>query len=237
MKARHLLITIATIAGSIPSAAYRLETTGGGSIAPERSIERQEDCVTVTYDFLGAVSVADELYPESVRLDIPGFGHNTKLGEPAYPVRSDSYEIPDGCQAQLTIVAERWSRQDISLAPSRPLLEDSSDVAYSIENVPPLRKLSGMFPESPVVVSNIGIYRDRKILYVDVMPVRISADGETEVCEYISYKIDFLPTEIGKQKSENKITHEVDETGLSKGVYVVELVENGVLIDSKKVFI
>lgn len=152
MKTRHLLITIATIVGSIPSAAYRLETTGGASIAPERSIERQEDCVTVTYDFLGAVSVADELYPESVRLDIPGFGHNTKLGEPAYPVR-------------------------------------------------------------------------------------ISADGETEVCEYISYKIDFLPTEIGKQKSENKITHEVDETGLSKGVYVVELVENGVLIDSKKVFI
>lgn len=226
MKTRCLFIAISMIAGCIPSAAFRIVTDYTGDIAPEMTIDRQEGCVTVSYDFVGAVSVVDELYPGCVRLDIPGFGHNTNLGEPAYPVRSDSFEIPDGYQAQLTIVSERWSRQDVNLSPSRPLLEDSADEIYSLENVPPVRQMSGAFPECAVAISNIGIYRDRKILYVDVKPIRISASGDTEVCEYISYRIDFLPADTDKSTAE-----------FSKGVYVVELVENGVLIDSKKVFI
>lgn len=75
MKTRCLFIAISMIAGCIPSAAFRIVTGYTGDIAPEMTIDRQEGCVTVSYDFVGAVSVVDELYPGCVRLDIPGFGH------------------------------------------------------------------------------------------------------------------------------------------------------------------
>lgn len=49
---------------------------------PIRAILEEEDGVTVSYEFPGAVVIQDDLYPNATLLTIPGFGHNSTLREP-----------------------------------------------------------------------------------------------------------------------------------------------------------
>lgn len=143
MKTKALLLISAFLAGCLHSDAFRLVSTPMDSIVPERNIIQDETGVTVSYEFHGAVAVQDNLYPASVNISIPGFGQNTTLGEPAWPLRIDSFEIPEGCDAEVSVVSSQWTDLGVSLAPSRPMLVDSSDETYSLANVPPVNRFTG----------------------------------------------------------------------------------------------
>lgn len=110
--------------------AFRLLNSFTDDITPERSIVRDDTGITVSYTFHGGVILHDELYQGRVRLDIPMFGNNGTLEEPAYPLRNDTFEIPDGYDATLSVISADWCNLEISLSTCRPLLVDISDEVY-----------------------------------------------------------------------------------------------------------
>ena len=211
MKKHLLIITIAFLTAFLQADAFKLQSTFSEDIMPERIIERDETGITVTYSFPGAVTVEDELYPEHVRLDIPMFGHHGDLEEPAWPVRGDSFEIPDGYEATVSVIEANWCNLDISVAPARPMLVDSSNEVFSLDNVPPVKEFIGTLPETPVAIYDRQIYRDRHIIYVAVAPVKCIDNKETMACEKLVYRIDFTPLKTNKKSNTEKIRHEVDE--------------------------
>lgn len=215
MKTKTLLLILAFMAGCLHSDAFRLVSTPMDSIVPVRNIIQDETGVTVSYEFPGAVAVQDNLYPESVNISIPGFGQNTTLGEPAWPLRIDSFEIPEGCDAEVSVVSSQWTDLGVSLAPSRPMLVDSSDEVHSLENVPPVSDFAGVKPFGPVAVNGMQTYRDRNILYVEVVPTKCINKTHTKACESLTYRVTYKASESEKLKKLGKIRHDVDEGFMS----------------------
>ena len=230
MKTR-LLFLLSALLGYIASYAFTLESKPSETITPVRTIEQDATGITVSYKFSGAISLTDDLYPECKSIDIPGFGHNLTLGEPAWPIRIDSFEIPDGCEAEVSILSDEWIDLGMTLAPARPLLIDSSDETYSLENVPTVKKFDGIKPTRPVDISDIQTYRDRSILYVNVIPVKCIGNFKTMVCENLTYRVSFKSTRNGLFNKSEKIIHEVDKD-LMKTMYTTCLPESDIEVQS-----
>lgn len=148
--------------GCINAHAFTLDSESSDVVVPVRYISQDETGITVSYKFQGAVAIPDDIYKGYFRLDIPGFGHNNVLEEPAYPVRTDTYEIPDGCNPKITILSESWKNLNLSLSPARPLLIDGDSEFYTKANVPAIKNYAASLPSSTVFASDLQIYRDRK---------------------------------------------------------------------------
>lgn len=210
MRTKITLLCLAIFVGCIPTKAFKLESRPSDSIVPVRSIQQDDAGVSVSYHFPGAMAVKDDLYPESTMLDITGFGRNATPGEAAWPFRIDSFEIPEGCEAEVSLVSCEWTDLDVILSPARPLLVDSSDEVYNLSNVPPISNYQGSIPENVVEISDRQIYRDRQILYVLVAPVKCQSNG-TKICENLTYRIDFKASKNGFLKTTDKMRHEVED--------------------------
>ena len=210
MKKKLLFTTIACLSVFLHINAFRLQYSFTEDIKPERTIERTDSSITVSYTFHGGVIRHDTFYPESVHLDIPEFGHNGALEEPEYPYRCDSFEIPFDYEVRLSLVTADWCDLNIILGPCYPLLEDRPGApSFSRKTVPPVKEFDGVLPEKPVTISGFTTYRDRPILYVDVMPVKCIGNKKTMACDKLVYRIDFTPSE--KKRDPNKIIHDVDD--------------------------
>lgn len=122
------------------------------------------------------------------------------------------------------MISEVWKDMDISLSPVRPMLSDSGNDSYNLSNVPPINECIYPLPESPVSISNIGNYRDRNILFVNIIPVKYVNSDMIKVCEKLIYRIDFKRSK-NVFKSNSKIRHDVD-TDLMGSLYTYSLSES-----------
>lgn len=211
MKTKLLSLIIASMFCSLNSEAFELVSMPSQAIVPKRSVESNEEGITVSYIFSGAVRIPDEIYKETSFIEIPGFGQNSTPGEPSIPVRTDSFEIPDGYEANVSIVSCNWTDLNISLSPAHPLLFDDENQYYSLENVPPIKKLANSFPDNPIEIANLQTYRDRNIIYVNIMPVKYVNSLLAKVCENITFRISFTPAKNVSLKTNKKIKHDIDE--------------------------
>lgn len=215
MKTRIFILGLMMFVVNITSAAFRLESSFSDSIKPVRTIEQDDTGITVSYEFPGAIAIQDELYPEATNLSIPGFGINSEPEEPAWPFRIDSFEIPQDCEAELSVVSSKWRVLEFTLAPARQLLIDNSDETYSLNNVPSIKNAEETYPHEPVSVNDLQIYRDKKILYINITPIKYKNPDQIEICENLTFHISFKGSKNGLTKKFNSIIHDVDKDFMS----------------------
>ena len=186
-----------------------------GGATPFRTVTPDENGVTVSYNLDGLRYEEDDLYPGSYRIDVLGFGHNTTLTEPAYPLRWDSFEIPEGCSASVSVVSETDIDMPLVLAPARELLVDSSTTGYTLDNVPPVEGFKGWSTVPLVSKDGVEVYRDRDILYVRVSPVSYSyEEGKVRLANRFSYRVSFDASGSAIRRSSGN-RHEIDEEYMS----------------------
>ena len=182
---------------------------------PSRTVTLDDTGVTVSYTLDGMRYVEDDLYPGSYRIDVPGFGHNMTLTEPVYPFRWDSFEIPEGCSALVSVVSETSSDMPLVLAPAREPLPESDYTGYSLANVPPVEGFKGWSSIPLVAPDGMAVYRDRDILYVRVSPVSYNyEEGKVRIAEEFSYRVSFDASGSGIRRSSGN-RHDVDGEYLS----------------------
>lgn len=139
MKKFVSVFLFACIASMQASVSAQILQRDVGS-TPSRTVTKDDTGVTVSYILDGMRYVEDDLYPGSYRIDVPGFGHNMTLTEPVYPFRWDSFEIPEGCSASVSVVSETNTDMPLVLAPAREPLPESDYTGYSLfQDNPPIR--------------------------------------------------------------------------------------------------
>ena len=172
MARKLLFMFLMTALTSLPSAAFRLvDRASYDEIQPTQSISDDNDGVTVSYSFPGAVVMEDDLYPGTFSLDIPMLTTNAELGQAACPLGYDSFELPEGYTAEVELLGKNETILQLKLAPERHPLPEIPGAYYNKENVPPVTPFKGWAPEIGVTVDDIQTYRGRRILYVCVSPV------------------------------------------------------------------
>lgn len=215
MKSKTFVLSLLMFLAHLTSTAFKLESSYSDSLKPLRTVEQDDTGITVSYVFPGAIVTQDNLYPDAMNLDIPGFGVNSEPEEAAWPFRIESFEIPQSCEAELSVISCNWSVLDLTLSPARPLLVDSSDDSYSLDNVPPIRNIDQAYPKEPVSIADIQVYRDRNILSIYITPLRYKNFSQTEVCEELSFHISFKASKSGIMKKSGGIIHDVDDDFMS----------------------
>ncbi len=221
MRKKFLAIFFVGIAPMLASVSAQVVQRDGGA-TPFRTVTPDENGVTVSYNLDGLRYEEDDLYPGSYRIDVPGFGHNTTLTEPAYPLRWDSFEIPEGCSASVSVVSETDIDMPLVLAPARELLVDSSTTGYSLDNVPPVEGFKGWSTVPLVSKDGVEVYRDRDILYVRVSPVSYSyEEGKVKIANQFSYRVSFDASGSAIRRSSGN-RHEIDEEYMSSVLTYVQ---------------
>lgn len=66
-----------------------------------------------------------------------------------------------------------------------------------------------------MTVNGVQTYRDRNILYVNVLPVKCVSNSQTMACENLSYRVSYKSVLNGKVKMSDKMRHDVDEEFMS----------------------
>lgn len=204
------LLMLSCIAAVHSIHAFKLESSYSDSLLPQREISSDANGITVSYIFPGAITVSDDLYPGKQALNLPGFALTSTPGTPGIPMRYDTFEIPEGCSAEVFLISKKQKSLAISLSPARPALEDSSDEGYNLDNVPPIDSSMEYKAEVPVKIVDVQIYRDRKIAYVQVSPIIYVDDNHIVFNEIIEYRVAF--TDIPREEASQKPTmrHDVD---------------------------
>ena len=201
---------------AVPAYAFELLSSPSEDIVPIRDIVPGDNGVTVSYSFPGAVVTEDDLYSDTYHVSIPGFGNNMEPGMPAWPQRWDSFVIPEGCDANVTLLSVTTETKQFHLAPARRDLPNSGDIVYTTENVLPVAPYSGLMPDNCIERGNIRIYRDRRILYVKVCPVSYrQEDGTVILAESLSYRVDFTESIRLMSNTSNNALHDVDDNVMS----------------------
>lgn len=184
------------------------------STIPTRNVKMVDDGVIVTYEFTGFTKEEDPLYPNSYQLKIDGFGQNSNEGEPALPVRWDSFIIPDGSNAIVEIIDSIPTFFSIDLAlrnndtfdnNHNDMLNNSSFVSDTI------------FPSSIKYSNEILDFRGQTILYLGTTPIKYYSESKN-ICFYkkLSYKIKYIRrSNMQKALSSNKKLNKSDVSLIS----------------------
>ena len=223
---RHqILLSICGLAiAALSAQAFELTSTPSESLAPVREILPDENGVTVSYTFPGAVVSEDDLYPGTFHLDIPGFGVNMTPVEAEWPQRWDSFVIPQGFEPSVELLSASTETRHFHLAPARPDLPNSSDETYSRENVPPVTAFSGQMPAGNIERGDIKIYRQ-------TYPLCKSYAREISIHSLDNAKYDIYDCK------QNDDCIEINKIGQHNDIYIIDLIQNGIIVDSRKIIL
>ena len=196
---KNLLIAFLVILCQSVNAQHILSLNDGrrsegvGSSLPTRDIQEVPDGIIVTYYFDKALLYPDDVYQDSYWWKVDGFGYNEKPTEPAIPLRMDQFSIPKGSTAQIEIISKEYIDYDYTLTPARePLINSSNDV-YDRQTVKPVAVTNKWFPENPIDIKDIQVYRGNGILNVKVSPIQYNSSTKTvrAYCK-LEYKVKFV---------------------------------------------
>lgn len=216
---------------SIETQASKVMITSDGSIIekskptkPIKTILTQGLATIVNYSFKEFACSEDLSNPKTYVLSTQDFGINQIPGEPAIPVRTDLFAIPDGYDVQLEIVNCKSKEYKLNIAPAVMPKPDISNVSQPTAGI--IAPYSGLFPSNPVSLKKIEQIRGCRIQYVCVYPVQYNMEqGKTKVIESLSYKISFIPTKSSIPHSQNKL-HKSNDTFLTNIVLNPNIIES-----------
>ena len=178
-------------------------------ILPTREVTSVSDGVLVTYEFDAVIVQDDPFYLGACFCKIAGFGQNGTAGEPAVPIRWDSFSIPDGwVDASISVVESAFTDIPMQLSPARPpLLEGKSD-SLSEGNVVAIIPYEGWFPQEIVQECPRQVYRGKSLLGVGLTPVQYDYKNRiVRAYTKIVYKVSFQERKkIGRSLLNSNIT-------------------------------
>lgn len=181
--------TISLIDGSIADTV--LSTT------PTRNVQVVDDGIIVTYNFNNIIIQQDDIYPSASLLSINGFSRNTAATEPALLSRYDSFTVPSGMKASISIIDSSFIELPITISPARPLLRNNGTDRYSTDNIPSISAYHGYFPNSIIWETKQNKYRGNSIENVRVCPMQYNHENNrVRLFKSITYKVLFVESDI-----------------------------------------
>lgn len=199
MKKKLLFLIVATFALTLQAHQIIDLRTGDLSsdsllTSPQRNIEYVSDGIIVTYKIDKIAIFKDDLYPNTYRVDIPGFSDCDSVAMPSIVSAVRFYILPKGTIPTLTLLSSKHVDLHYELAPSREPKTSKDTVPYSIENVPPIDAYTGYWPQNVCESLPTGSYRGQPIAKVSVNPIHYNYNSKTiRAYSEIKYKIT-LPT-------------------------------------------
>ena len=118
------LLVAALVVATCAEAYARTEVSHKGGVdAPQRTLQRTDDGITVAYTFAGNAPSACNDGDGGCVWRIDGFGLRDAPGGYATPFRVDAFAVPEGCTAVVETVDSAFVDYDCRLAPARRIHE------------------------------------------------------------------------------------------------------------------
>lgn len=167
----------------------------GGVDAPQRTVQRTDDGITVAYMFTGNVPSACNAGDGGCVWRIEGFGLRDAPGGYATPFRVDAFAVPEGCTAVVETVDSAFVDYDCRLAPARRIPEKGTAAEGVVKEGGQNASQGGFFPRNVAAAAGrVDVYRGREICNVVVNPVQYdAAANKARAYSKITYKVRFVP--------------------------------------------
>lgn len=167
----------------------------GGVDAPQRTLQRTDDGITVAYTFAGNAPSACNDGDGGCVWRIDGFGLRDAPGGYATPFRVDAFAVPEGCTAVVETVDSAFVDYDCRLAPARRIPEKGTAAEGVVKEGGQNASQGGFYPRKVAVAAERGdIYRGREICNVVVNPVQYdAAANKARAYSKITYRVRFVP--------------------------------------------
>ena len=167
----------------------------GGVDAPQRTVQRTDDGITVAYMFTGNAPSACNAGDGGCVWRIEGFGLRDAPGGYATPFRVDAFAVPEGCTAVVETVDSAFVDYDCRLAPARRIPEKGTAAEGVVKEGGQNASQGGFYPRKVAVAAWRGsVYRGREICNVVVNPVQYdAAANKARAYSRITYKVRFVP--------------------------------------------
>lgn len=167
----------------------------GGVDAPQRTLQRTDDGITVAYTFAGNAPSACNDGEGGCVWRIDGFGLRDAPGGYATPFRVDAFAVPEGCAAVVETVDSAFVDYDCRLAPARRIPEKGTAAEGVVKEGGKNASQGGFYPRKVAVAAWRGsAYRGREICNVVVNPVQYdAAANKARAYSKITYKVRFVP--------------------------------------------
>lgn len=167
----------------------------GGVDAPQRTVQRTDDGITVAYTFAGNAPSACNDGDGGCVWRIEGFGLRDAPGGYATPFRVDAFAVPEGCTAVVETVDSAFVDYDCRLAPARRIPEKGTAAEGVVKEGGQNASQGGFYPRKVAVAAWRGsVYRGREICNVVVNPVQYdAAANKARAYTKITYRVRFVP--------------------------------------------
>lgn len=167
----------------------------GGVDAPQRTLQRTDDGITVAYMFTGNVPSACNAGDGGCVWRIDGFGLRDAPGGYATPFRVDAFAVPEGCTAVVETVDSAFVDYDCRLAPARRIPEKGTAAEGVVKEGGQNASQGGFYPRKVAAAAGrVDVYRGREICNVVVNPVQYdAAANKARAYSKITYKVRFVP--------------------------------------------
>lgn len=167
----------------------------GGVDAPQRTLQRTDDGITVAYTFAGNAPSACNAGDGGCVWRIEGFGLRDAPGGYATPFRVDAFAVPEGCTAVVETVDSAFVDYDCRLAPARRIPEKGTAAEGVVKEGGQNASQGGFYPRKVAVAAWRGsVYRGREICNVVVNPVQYdAAANKARAYTKITYRVRFVP--------------------------------------------
>lgn len=167
----------------------------GGVDAPQRTLQRTDDGITVAYTFAGNAPSACNDGDGGCVWRIDGFGLRDAPGGYATPFRVDAFAVPEGCTTVVETVDSAFVDYDCRLAPARRIPEKGTAAEGVVKEGGQNASQGGFFPRNVAAAAGrVDVYRGREICNVVVNPVQYdAAANKARAYSKITYKVRFVP--------------------------------------------
>lgn len=159
---------------------------------PTREVVETDSGIVVTYHFHGGIQQDDPLHEGAKFWKIPGFSLNSRIGQPAFPSRWDTFVIPEGVSPVVEVIDSAYTDTSFLMAPAYPFLSMSDTIGYTQDRVPDIHPYEGLFPTSIALKGRIRNYRGQNLLNVGIAPIQYDYIHATaRVYSMIKYRIKY----------------------------------------------
>lgn len=159
---------------------------------PQRTVESTNDGLIITYRFTTADIHDDELFPGTVRWEIPGFSLNSTPAEPGVPSYTESFITPKGSTPEIELISASYTDLPYKISPARFPVPDNDTVCHTAENVAQITPYSGFFPSQVCQRLATADYRSMPVARVKINPVLYDYEaGMVRAYTELVYKITY----------------------------------------------
>lgn len=190
------LLVAALVVATCAEAYARTEVSHKGGVdAPQRTVQRTDDGITVAYTFAGNAPSACNAGDGGCVWRIEGFGLRDAPGGYATPFRVDAFAVPEGCTTVVETVDSAFVDYDCRLAPARRIPEKGTAAEGVVKEGGQNASQGGFFPRNVAAAAGrVDVYRGREICNVVVNPVQYdAAANKARAYSKITYKVRFVP--------------------------------------------